>query len=364
MKQLKLSPENEFVIRVLRYFLNRETSFQADANVLNSLDWDKIIGFAKYQNILTIIYYVLSKQDLLNKIPSESAMEIEKDYLGKTAFSMHYENLLKQMTDNLYQEGIPFIVIKGPSIAFELYEPKEARPYQDLDLLIKRRDYSRVKAILLHHKFRVANPAVEVRRRKYLNSIEFSKTGIENIAIDLHWDTLMVSWGKAYFSEENVWENIRWLQLSDMRLPVLPPIILIPYLCLHLAFHHQFGKLQTLCDLDLAVKKFSKDVDWDEMFQLSLKMRMSKVVIYSMKLAASILKTEFPPVMSKVLEKKKFEEALFPFSYFIFREKPVSEMIGRIARFFLIDDFKGKVQSLVTFFKLLKASIIGNATRL
>ncbi|MCJ7773341.1 MAG: nucleotidyltransferase family protein, partial [Desulfobacterales bacterium] len=346
MKQMKLSSENGFVISTLRYFLKRETSFQADDNVLKSMDWDKIIVFAKYQNILTIIYHVLSKQDLLNKIPSEYAIEMEKDYFGKAAFSMNYEVILKEITDILYREKIPFIVIKGPTIAFELYEPRETRPYQDLDILIKRRDYERVKEILAGHQFNVTNPDTEARRRKYLNSVEFSVAGFENISIDLHWDTLMASWGKAYFSTQKVWENIRWLELSEMRIPTLNPMILIPYLCLHLAFHHQFGKLQTLCDLDLAVKKFNKDIAWDEMLEQSYRMKMSKAVIYSMKLSETILKTEFPPIVSKILKKKTIEEKLFPFSYFIFREKPVSEMIGRSARFFLIDDFRGKVQAL------------------
>jgi len=357
MKQIIPSPEYKFVINALRSFLNRETSFPTDDNVLKSMNWDKVILFAKYQNILTIIYHVFSKQGILNKIPSEYATEIEKDYFGKTAFAMHYENLLKEITDTLYQKGIPFIVIKGPTIAFDLYKPRETRPYQDLDLLIKSRDYSRVKPILLQHKFRVTNPVAEVRRRKYLNSIEFSKTEFQNISIDLHWDTLMVSWGKAFFSEQKVWENIRWLELSGIKIPTLNPMILIPYLCLHLAFHHQFGKLQTLCDLDLAVKKFSKDIDWAELLEQSLTMKMSKTVIYSMKLAESILKTKFPPTVSKVLRKKTIEEKLFPFSYFIFREKPVSEMIGRITRFILIDDFRGKVKALGTFYRVLISSI-------
>jgi len=150
---MKLSPENEFVINTLRHFLRPEASFLFDEKALNNLNWDKIILFTKYQNVLTIIYNVLSQQELLNKIPSKSAIEIEKDYFGKAAFSMNYERLLKEITDTLYQNDIPFIVIKGPSIALELYEPREVRPYQDLDLLIKKNDYDQVKILLSKHKF-------------------------------------------------------------------------------------------------------------------------------------------------------------------------------------------------------------------
>ena len=85
MLKAKLSPEYEFVISVLRHFLNSKTPFQFNSKTLHSLDWDKIIVFSKFQNILTFIYHVLSKHDLLDTIPSANAIEIEKDYFGKIA---------------------------------------------------------------------------------------------------------------------------------------------------------------------------------------------------------------------------------------------------------------------------------------
>ena len=351
---MKLSNENEFAIRILRHFL-RQKPFIAPDKFPGDINWDKLIAFATHQNILTIIYHVLSRERLLGEIPPEKRNELERDFIGKTAFILQYENLLREISDSFYKEGIPFVILKGPTIALELYEPCEVRPYGDLDLLIKSQDYDKVKDLLSKHEFRVAYPETEAYRRTYWNSVDFYFASNQNIAIDLHWDTLMTSWGRNFFNGQEIWENTRALDCSGMRLPVLNPMILIPHLCLHLAFHHQFGKLQTLCDLDLAIQKFSKDVDWEKMLKISYEMKIWKAIIYSMRLSKILLGTEFPEAIEKILKRKTITERLFPFSYLVFRSEEISEMAGRVIRFILIDDIRGKIQSLAAFYRRFKA---------
>jgi hypothetical protein len=154
---------------------------------------------------------------------------------------------------------------------------------------------------------------------------------------------------RAFLSSEKVWGEIRWLECSEMRLPVLQPQILILYLCLHLAFHHQFGKLLTLCDLDLVIQKFGKKVDWDEIIWQSREMMIRKPVYYSLKLAASLLGAEVPKSVLTAIAVGKVEGKLFPFHYLVFREKPLNTNVERLAKFILIDDLRGKVRSLITF---------------
>jgi len=355
---MKLSIENQFVINTLRYFLRQKTLFQPD-ELFDNVDWDKILPFAKHQNVLTIIYHVLLKNGLLEKVPPEKAQALEADFIGKTAFILQYENSLSKIVDSLYQERISFVIIKGPTIANELYEPTEVRPYGDLDILIKNHNYDKVKRILAQHGFQVADSENETHRRQYWNSVDFYHSENRNIAIDLHWDTLMSSWGRNFFTDQEIWDNTRWLEFSGMRLPVLDPMILILHLCLHLSFHHQFGKLQTLCDLDLAIQKFDTDIDWEQMLQIVSKMKIWKAVIYSMRLSKILLETELPEPIEMELKNKKIVEQLFPFSYLVFRSAEIPEMTGRIIRFLLIDDFNGKLQSLTSFyqrFKFLKST--------
>jgi len=291
----------------------------------------------------------------MKKIPHEIANTLESDFIGKTAYILQYENLLKNIADSLHQNGIPFIIIKGPTIAYELYDPVEVRPYGDLDLLIRSQNYNRVKSILLRQGFELADPANEAHRRQYWNSVDFYHTKNRNIAVDLHWDTLMTSWGRNFFTDQDIWGNVRQLKFLQIYLPVLDPKILILHLCLHMAFHHQFGKLQTLCDLDLAIKKFETDIDWEQLLQIVSKMNIWKAVMYSMRLAKTLFETKLPKPIELGLKNKTIGEHLFPFSYLVFRSEEISEMAGRIIRFLLIDDLKGKIQSMTSFYRRFKS---------
>ncbi len=347
---MSFSEENEFVIRILRHFLRQKPLIASD-ELFSAINWDKLIAFAAHQNILTIIYYVLSKEQLLGKIPSEKRNELEKDFIGKAAFTLQYESLLREISTSFYQEGIPFVIIKGPTIALELYKPSDVRPYGDLDLLIKSQDYVKAKELLSKHEFRMAHPETESHRRTYWNSVDFYLASNQKIAIDLHWDTLMTSWGRNFFTDQEIWKHIRYLEFYGTRLPVLNPIVLIPHLCLHLAFHHQFGKLQTLCDLDLAVQKFNSDVDWEKMLEMSYEMKIWRAMIFSLRLSENLLGTEFPSAIKRALKRKTLTEKLFPFSYLVFRSTEIPAMAGRVIRFLLIDDIPGKMKSLVSFYK-------------
>lgn len=136
-----------------------------------------------------------------------------------------------------------------------------------------------------------------------------------------------------------------------MRLPVLQPYLLVLYLSLHLAFHHQFGRLMTLCDLDLVIQKFGGKFDWDEVIQVSTKMKTRKPVYYSLKLACSLLKTEVPLKVLKTLGEWRMGERIFPIPFFVFREKPLSPNVNRLVKFLVIERLREKILSLITFCK-------------
>jgi hypothetical protein len=250
----------------------------------------------------------------------------------------------------VHRENIPFITLKGPSMALEFYHPREIRPYTDLDILIKNQDYERVKNILFLSGFNISNSEGEAIRRRFFNSVSFVKKEPQEIYLDLHWETCMVSWNQQPFlNSPPVWENIRWLDESGVRLPVLSPQILLLYLCLHLTFHHQFGKMLTLCDLGLVIQKFGRDLDWEKIIRDAGEMKIKKCVYYSLKVVGSLLKTEIPESILHRLRPNRIEETFFPISYLVFREKPLHSNVERLVKFILIDSVRQRALALINF---------------
>lgn len=354
---MKLSSENAFILNLLRGFLGKKDS-QSDFQE-GRLDWEEIHSIGKHQNLLPLFHHLLSRQKLSGDIPSGIRGKWEEAFFESVAVSLLYDELLKKILVSFSEKEIPLILLKGPSTAIEYYRPREVRPYADLDLLIKERDFERVRNLFIDSGFRVANPEGEVIRRKYFNSVTFAKKAVREMEVDLHWETLIVSWNKRPFlSSEETWQDIRWLELSGMKLPVLTPRRLILHLSLHLAFHHQFGRMLTLCDLDLIVQKFGNKIDWDEIVRESRTMKITKAVYYTLRLAATLLKTEVPVELLRTLRPNKTEAKLVPVLRFAFRKEPLSQNMERLVKLILIDNLRGKVLSLIAFLRQARAKSI------
>ena len=106
---------------------------------------------------------------------------------------------------------------------------------------------------------------------------------------------------------------------------------------------------------DMIKGKFDKDINWEQMLQNASEVKIWKAVIYSMRLTKVLLESVLPQPIETALDNKTIEERMFPFSYLVFRSDEIPEMIGRIIRFLLIDDFKGKIQSMTSFYQRFKS---------
>ncbi len=343
------SAENEFVLQVLRSFLgDSPLSF----NRWDRLDWKGLLSLARNQNLVPIFQHVFSRQEPSINIPHPIREELQEGFFEQAARALHYEAFLKEILACFQGMEIPCILFKGPSMAFEFYPRVELRPYHDLDVLIREGDYDRTREALSGLGCRMIKPEREIIRRKYFNSVNFLKPGVQEIALDLHWETLMISWNsRPFLRGREVWENIRWFRHLDLKLPVLQPEILVPYLCLHLCFHHQFGDLLSLCDLDLVIKKFGSRLNWDEVVRWAKQTRIRKPVYFGLKLAVSLVGTKVPESVLDQLRQGRMEERLFYCENLIFRKEPLPVNKERFIKFMLIDDFEGKIKALLTFFK-------------
>ncbi len=350
---MKGSTEKKWILHVLRSFLKTSFSFCEDDFAWDRLHWDAIFPVIRHQGLLPMVYHVLSREGRLGEIPHHD--QFQEEYLETAAHTLFYEQFLKELVTSFQKERIPFLLIKGPSLAYELYRPPEARPYSDIDLLVQEHHYEWAKSVLFSLGLEMTEPKREAIRRTYFNSVTFSKPGAQKVFVDLHWETLMISWNRhPFLRKEEVWKGVRWITMSGLSLPVLQPRMLLPYLCLHLALHHQFGNLLTLCDLALAIDKFGREVDWNEIVRESNELQIRKPVYYSLKLTASLLGSEIPTDVFFKLRPSKTEEALLPFDFLVFRERPIHVNLERLIKWVLIDDLKGKKRSLAAFFNQRK----------
>ncbi len=219
---MSLSREHESILQVLRSFV-ASAPLDRDA-AWDRLSWGGLFDVVRYHKLIPIFYHVLSREALLEKMPVNEREALREGYLENSAHALFYEDFLRKLLLSLKTAGIAFVILKGPSIAYEFYDPVEMRPYNDIDLLVREGDYERTKSALSSLGMGVAEPEREAIRRRYFNSVVYTTGGKPGVMLDLHWETLMVSWNRRPFlSGRAVWDRIRRVNSSGLDLPVLQP---------------------------------------------------------------------------------------------------------------------------------------------
>jgi hypothetical protein len=347
---MKLSGENEWIRSVLMGFLSRSSLSSSSASFSRELYWDAVLKVIQYQGLTPIVYHVLSREGRLEDIPHNQRDTIREEYLGHVAHVLLYETFLAELTAAFGTADIPFLIIKGPAMAHEFYDPAEIRFYSDIDLVIRERDYDRAREVICALGMRVEKPEREAIRRKYFNSVSFSKPGPPEIMLDLHWETLVTSWNpESFLGSPEIWDRIRWITAPGFRLPVLDPDMLVIHSCLHLSFHHQFGNLLTLCDLVLVLQKFRSQIDWDRVAERCRAMGVRKAVHWALWLAGSLFGAGIPEGVLSHFKRRGMERYFMRMEPLLFRKERLSVHTERAIKFFLIDDPGGKIRSLSAF---------------
>jgi len=346
---MRFSPEHTALLQILRLFLDESP---LTCGGWMSLRWDEMFKLALHQNLVPILYHILSRKEFSDRVPHHVLETFRAAFFEEAAQSLRQEKDLREIVTAFQTAELPFILFKGPSMAFEFYPRVELRAYHDLDLLIREREYERAREVLDLIGYRVHKPEREKARRSHFNSVTFIRPDGQGTDVDLHWETLMVSWNpNPFLGSDDAWNHIRWIDAAGLKLPVLSPEILVPYFCLHYGLHHQFGDLISLCDLHLVVKKFGDRLDWDEMIRRTVEGEIRKPVYHALRLARLLLETEIPGRVFDRLRQGRWEERLFFSEELIFRKERIGVNRERFLKFMLIDGFRGKWNALLTFYR-------------
>ena len=149
------------------------------------------------------------------------------------------------LLDSFNKKGVKVIILKGVALAKTVYCDIGLRPVGDIDLLIKKEDFTHVEKIMseLGYLFQ-SNKSPEWYIENHYH-IEYTNQE-KNIPVEIHWhiasklnplricklDTNII---------ESWWEGAKAIKFSDRNALMLCPEDLILYMCLHFLVVVQFS---------------------------------------------------------------------------------------------------------------------------
>jgi len=201
--------------------------------VLPDTDWLALLRMAEENGVLALVHQSLLEMG--TEMPEFFIATARKSRGSAERLATELEALLQSFAEG----GIDVLPLKGPALAQELYGNAIVRTCKDLDLLVRRNDYSRAEALLLDMGF-TGGVTNDSERR-------FFRHGI---LVELHFD--ITSPNIFQFDLDGIWSRSHRENFRGQPMHVMFHDDLVLFLCSH-GLSHGFSRLIWILDVARAL---------------------------------------------------------------------------------------------------------------
>jgi len=229
--------------------------------------------------------------------------QLHEIYYSNLARNIPLSYELDKILNVFEKKGIPIVVLRGLALAQTIYKNIALRVTADIDLLVQKKDLSRVAKTLLELKFR--SPQWELITKEYSAELCFAKQGaaggkyLSSVVIDVHQDiTSSIRLKEIIKTDaEQVITKARPVRIKDVNMLVMTPEDLV----LHLTLRHCFQRLTRLCDIAEVIKINKDELNWQFLLQKAKENRLSTIMYYTLYYARQLLEAPVPGHVLKEL---------------------------------------------------------------
>ena len=206
----------------------------------DGVDWEVLRELAERHGALLLVYRSLVEAGA--DVPgffSAGALEHKGD---AERLAAELECLLHSFAG----QGIEVLPLKGPALAQAIYGDVALRRPDDLDLLVRRADYSRSEVVLMEEGFLPAGPLAEHHRRFFRGEV----------MVELHVELADL----LYFPirADDIWRGSCLYDFRGKPCRAMNGQDLILYLCCH-GLKHRFSRIIWIVDLAKALGDLPSD---------------------------------------------------------------------------------------------------------
>ncbi|BBD60654.1 hypothetical protein NIES2109_34530 [Nostoc sp. HK-01] len=312
LQQNTLTPEIELLICCSRTYLDEKSSITIQTLLQQAqINWQYLIEIAAYHKVLSLLFINLSKIDS-QSIPSNIFSSLQKYYYLNTQNSLLMASKLLNILNIFAEYDIPVIPFKGPILAITAYGDISRRSFGDLDLLVHREDFIKTKQLLMDKGFEPYADSSE-QEAAYLKSLNILDQEAylrshwelhlinrqEQVTLDVHQGVLSKKFSVPY-SSEWIWEDTKLISFTGKQILSFSAENLIIILC------SQGGKdcwlwLNRICDLAEVLRTYA-DVNWEKIWQLAIKLKMTRMLLLGLSLAHHVLDAQLPEFILQKIE--------------------------------------------------------------
>jgi len=285
------SAEKELLMLAARRTLDPQAANHFRSSIREIVDWQYVLEMAQDHGVLPLLFHHLQSNGA-DDVPSAAMLRLRKLSEVNANQTLHLTGELIKLLQLFEAHNVEAVPFKGPTLSLLAYGDLALRQFADLDILVRRRDVARVRALLARHGF---SPVPQLTTGQEAALLRFdcaqNFSNREKVVVDIHWDL-----APKYLSislDGNVpWHNLQSLSLGPIKTQTLSQEDLLLALAIH-GFTHYWERLGWISDISALIVR--NKTDWPVLLQTAADLGLGRILMIALRLAHHMLEAAVPP---------------------------------------------------------------------
>jgi len=275
----------QLIVAACRRALGSGPTDDITALVSSVTDWPGFTGCVQAHAVAPLVYAPLAETGHVSAdVLSQLRAAVDENALRSIALA----RTLRELVTLLDDERIPALPIKGPLLARAAYGDLARRRFADLDLVVRRRDLDRARAVLAQRGYQPAIPLPPDTESAILGAdYHVALVAPEHgTTVELHW--ALVRAGLAGLRDET-WAWTHSCETTALGIPMrtLTSDATFVHLCVH-GSKHLWSQLGWLCDVAALARSVGAP-SWPAVRRLAASIGATCMVALGCALASELL---------------------------------------------------------------------------
>lgn len=287
----RASREMRLLLCCARRRMTPEHAEELRALVRAGIDWEGLASLAGRNKMLPLLWWHLGRE--VSTLPEPAASSLRYAFVHNAAQMLRHSAELLELGRLFATEGIAMVPYKGPVLAAQLYGNIALRQAGDLDILVRRSDVGRARALLHARGYRPRHALDRggeefMLRSRYSEELERP----DGPSVELHWGFTNGDVGLA-LDLDSLAGRLRAAALGGGGVPVFGPEDLLLVLCIH-GGKHRWDRLEWICGVAELMRAGSDDLEWSALLERAIELGVRRMVLLGVLLAHDLLGAPAP----------------------------------------------------------------------
>jgi hypothetical protein len=262
-------------------------------------DWPYVLDSAARHGLIPLLHESMDAVDV-GVVEPETLQNLQDQFQRSLLRNLLFTSELLGLLKCFDAAGIPAVPFKGPVLALLAYGSLAHRDMCDLDIVIRRRDFTKALVVLEHRGYGSSVQLHDARIVRAYLARKYAHSAIHpnGTVVDLHWQIIPTR--VPVQLDDQLWERLESVQLAGIAVPSFSKEDLLLLLCVHGAKHY-WRRLEWLCCLAGLVRNHP-GIDWITVFDRAAAWGILRMLLLSLVLARKFAQLELPEAIANRIE--------------------------------------------------------------